>query len=119
LTPKLITFALVAAAAMALAAPWAQAALPKLQGTVGPDFSIHLKQGSRSLKSLRAGTYLLTVADRSPIHDFHLRGPGVNKVITSVAFVGKKSIKVKLRPGRYSYVCDPHHTIMHGSFTVH
>ena len=119
MTAKLVAFALVAAAATGLAAPWAEAALPKLQGTVGPDFSIHLKQGGRPVKSLRAGTYLLTIADRSPIHNFHLRGPGVNKVITSVAFVGKKTIKVKLRLGRYSYVCDPHHTIMHGSFTVH
>jgi hypothetical protein len=48
-----------------------------------------------------------------------LRGPGLNKVITSVAFVGRKTIKVKLRPGRYTYVCDPDHTIMHGSFVVH
>jgi plastocyanin len=41
----------------------------------------------------------------------------VNKVITTVAFIGTKTIKVKLRPGRYSYVCDPHHLLMHGSFS--
>lgn len=119
MTTKLIAFGLVAAAATVLAASWAEAAPPKLQGTVGPDFSIHLKQGGRPVKSLRAGTYLVTVADRSPIHNFHLRGPGVNKVITSVAFVGRKTINVKIRRGRYSYVCDPHHAIMHGSFIVH
>jgi hypothetical protein len=119
LTTKLITLALILAAAAVFAAARAGGAMPRLQGTVGPDFSIHLKQGGRLVKTLRAGSYLLTVADRSPIHDFHLKGPGVNKVITSVAFMGKKTIKVKMRPGRYSYVCDPHHTIMHGSFTVH
>jgi hypothetical protein len=119
LANKLIAFVVVSAALVALVAARAGATLPKLQGTVGPDFSIHLRQGGRPVRIFRPGTYLLTVADRSPIHDFHLRGPGVNKVITSVAFVGRKAIRVKLRPGRYSYVCDPHHTIMHGSFAVH
>jgi hypothetical protein len=90
-----------------------------LHGSVGPGFWIHLQHGGRPVKTLCSGTYLITVADRSAIHDFHLRGPGVDKVITSVAFVGRKTITVKLRPGRYSYVCDPHHTLMHGSFTVH
>ena len=113
------TAALITALAPALLAAPAGAALPKLQGTVGPDFSIHLKEGGRTVKRLPSGAYLLPVADRSSVHDFHLRGPGVNKVITGVAFVGRKTISVTLRPGRYSYVCDPHHTIMHGSFTVH
>ena len=89
-----------------------------MQGTVGPDFSIHLKQGGKTVKRLRTGTYLLIVADRSPIHNFHLRGPGVNKLVTGVAFVGRKTIRLRLRPGRYSYVCDPHRTLMHGTFTV-
>ncbi len=115
---KLLAVALVAATATALAAGRAGSALPKLQGTVGPDFSIHVRQGGRPLRRLPAGVYVIAVADRSPIHDFHLRGPGVNKVITTVAFVGTKTIKMKLAPGRYSYVCDPHHTLMHGSFTV-
>jgi hypothetical protein len=116
---KLKAALVLGALAAALAAAPAGSALPKLQGTVGPDFSIHLKQAGRPVNMLRAGSYLLTVADRSPIHDFHLRGPGVNRVVTSVAFVGRKTIRLKLRPGRYSYVCDPHHTIMQGSFTVH
>lgn len=115
---KLLAVALLAATATALATGRAGSALPKLQGTVGPDFSIHLKQNGRPLKTLRAGVYVIAVADRSPIHDFHLRGPGVNKVISGVAFVGTKTIKVRLKPGRYSYVCDPHHLLMHGSFTV-
>jgi len=72
---RLIAVALVAAAATALAAGQAGSAPPKLQGTVGPDFSIHLKQNGRPLKTLRAGVYVIVVADRSPIHDFHLRGP--------------------------------------------
>jgi hypothetical protein len=115
---ELIAVALVAATAGAVAVGRAGSALPRLQGTVGPDFSIHLKQGGRPVKKLRTGVYVVRVADRSPIHDFHLKGPGVNKVITSVAFVGTKTVKVRLKPGLYTYVCDPHHVLMHGSFRV-
>lgn len=117
---KLIAVALIAATATAaaVAAGRAGSAPPRLQGTVGPGFWIHLKHDGRPVKTLRAGTYMITVSDRSPIHDFHLKGPGVNKVITTVAFIGTKTIKVQLRPGRYTYVCDPHHLLMHGSFKV-
>jgi plastocyanin len=54
------------------------------------------------------------------MHNFHLKGPGVNKQITSVAFVGTKTVTVKLTKGKYTYVCDPHATIpsMKGTFTV-
>ena len=96
----------------------AGAAVPKLRGTVGPGFTIQLKQGPKRVTKLRAGTYRLVVSDRSPIHDFHLSGPGLNKVVTRVPFVGTKTIKIRLRRGTYRYVCDPHRTLMHGRFTV-
>jgi hypothetical protein len=94
------------------------AATPQLLGTVRPGFSIDLRQGGRPVQTLSAGVYLITVGDRSAIHDFHLRGPGVNKVITSVAFVGTKTIKVRLIGGLYSFRCDPDRTLMHGTFRV-
>jgi hypothetical protein len=118
LARKLVVVALVAATATTVHAAPGASAVPRLRGTVGPGFSIHLKQSGRPMKTLRAGAYLIMVADRSPIHDFHLRGPGVNKVITSVAFVGTKTIKVELKPGLYTYGCDPHHVLMHRSFRV-
>ena len=96
----------------------AGAAVPKLRGTVGPGFTIQLKQGAKRVSKLRPGTYLLAVLDRSPIHDFHISGPGLNKVVTRVPFVGTKTIKIRLRRGTYRYVCDPHRTLMHGRFTV-
>ena len=37
---------------------------------------------------------------------------------TSVAGTGSSTWTVKLSKGTYKYVCDPHKTIMHGSFTV-
>jgi plastocyanin len=103
--------------ALAVAAP-AGAALPKLAGTVGPGFTITLKRFGKPLASLKAGTYSITVSDKSNIHNFHLRGPGVNKQITAVGFVGTKSITVKLTKGVYRFVCDPHATTMKGSFKV-
>lgn len=113
--------ALVAAglvAALALAAPiGATGSATKLTGTVGPGFTITLKKGSAKVKTLKAGTYMITVNDKSNIHDFHLTGPGVNKMITTIGFKGTKSVTVKLKKGRYTYRCDPHPTMV-GHFTV-
>ena len=92
--------------------------MPKLRGTVGPGFTIQLKQGAKRVSKLRAGTYLLVFSDRSPIHDFHISGPGLNGVVTRGPFVGTKTIKIKLKRGTYRCVCDPHRTLMHGRFTV-
>jgi plastocyanin len=58
------------------------------------------------------------VRDRSDIHNFHLRGPGVNKRITGVDFEGTKSVTLRLRKGTYRYQCDPHSSDMHGRFKV-
>jgi plastocyanin len=114
-----ITAVLAAAAVGALmfAAP-AAPALPRLVGTVGPGFTITLKKGGRKVTRLRAGRYAFVVTDRSGIHNFHVRGPGVNKVITGLGFTGRKTVTLKLRPGRYTYVCDPHKPSMRGSFRV-
>jgi plastocyanin len=108
---------LVAAAALVLSAP-AGAAPKALNGSVGPGFTISLTSGGSKVTSLKAGTYRFDVTDRSSIHDFHLSGPGVNKVITSVSFQGRKSVILKLARGTYRYVCDPHSSIMRGSFRV-
>ena len=107
----------VVATALAVAAP-SNAALPKLTGTVGPGFTITLTKLGKKVTLLKAGTYSITVTDKSNIHTFHLIGPGVNKEITSIDLVGKKTVIVKLKKGTYKYFCDPHQTIMHGSFKV-
>jgi plastocyanin len=111
--------AVVIAAVFAVAALLpAVAAAKTLSGTVGPGFTISLKSGGKKVKSVKAGRYTIRVSDKSSIHDFHLRGPGVNKVITSVGFKGTKSTSVKLKKGTYRYVCDPHSSEMKGSFKV-
>jgi plastocyanin len=88
-----------------------------LNGTVGPGFTITLKKGSSKVTSLRHGKYTIKISDKSNIHNFHLSGPGVNKK-TSVPSTGTTTWSVTLKKGTYRFVCDPHATMMHGSFTV-
>ena len=105
LTTILATFALTSST---LAAGSAK----PLTGTVGPGFTITMNK-----KTVKSGTYVITVHDLASIHDFHLTGPGVNKK-TSVAGTGTTKWTVKLTKGTYHFVCDPHQTIMHGVLNV-
>jgi plastocyanin len=109
--------ALAAIAAAVVAVPAAGAATGKLVATDGPGFTISVKQGGKVVKTLKAGTYTVTVQDKSNIHNFHLTGPGVNKK-TSVGAKGTTTWKVTLKKGTYRYVCDPHASFMKGSFSV-
>jgi protocatechuate 3,4-dioxygenase beta subunit len=97
-------------AALALAAPTGAMSPTKLTGTTGPGYTITLKKGSATVRTLRAGKYTITVSDKSNIHNFRLKGPGVNKQITTLAFKGTKTVTVTLRVGKYTYQCDPHTT---------
>ena len=107
----------VAASALALTAAPSQAALPKLVGTVGPGFTITLKSGGKVVRTLKPGKYALTIGDKSAIHNFHLKGPGVN-VDSGVYRQGTKTYTITLKRGKYSFVCTPHAASMKGSFTV-
>jgi hypothetical protein len=113
---------LVVAAALAVAvtivASVALAADGKLTGTVGPGFTIKLV-GADGLpvQRLAPGTYEVAVDDRSPEHNFHLSGPGVD-VATPVDDIGAQTFAVTLRDGRYTFVCDPHALTMRGGFDV-
>jgi plastocyanin len=110
---KRTTAVLLVLAIAALAALPALAATPKFTGTVGPGFTI-----SMAKKPTKAGRITLVVTDKSSIHNFHLKGPGVN-VKTTVPFTGTKTFKnLALKKGKYSFLCDPHPTTMKGSFTI-
>ena len=89
-----------------------------LDGTTGPGFKIALTQKGKPVKTLAPGTYEIRVSDRSTIHDFALRGPGVSTEITTVAGTGTRSATVTLRRGTYTYFCTPHASMMRGSFRV-
>jgi plastocyanin len=109
---KSLAAVVLVATLAALAALPALAAVPVLPATVGPGFTIVMKK-----KPTKAGTYKLVVSDKSSIHNFHLTGPGVN-VKTSVSAVGTKTFTIKLKKGKYTFVCDPHKTVMKGSFVI-
>jgi plastocyanin len=83
-----------------------------LTGTVGPGFTITMNK-----KTVKAGTYVITIHDLASIHDFHLTGAGVDKK-TSITGTGTTKWTVKLKKGTYRFMCDPHRTIMHGVLTV-
>ncbi len=108
---KLIAALVLAAVGATLVALPVFAATPKLTGTVGPGFTISMK------KPTKAGKYTLVVSDKSSIHNFHLKGPGVN-VKTTVPATGKKTFTVTVKKGKYTFLCDPHPTSMKGSFTI-
>ena len=111
--------ALAAAAVMLAVVPAALARSSggTLVGTDGPGFTITLTSGGKKVTKLAAGSYTITIHDKSNIHNFHLTGPGVNKK-TSVGGTGTTTWKVTLKKGKYTYVCDPHASFMKGSFTV-
>ena len=90
-----------------------------LDGEVGPGFKIEVSQNGQDAETVKAGTYTLKVEDKAKIHDFHLIGPGVDKVVTDVPFKGEKTVTVTLQKGTYTYQCDPHAARgMKGTFTV-
>jgi plastocyanin len=119
---RLTALLAVAAASLALvaslgAAPAAPAAPVKLKGMVGPGETIVLKKGSARVSTLKRGRYTFVVSDRSDEHNFRLRGP-VGRQITSISATGTKTVTLTLKPGRYTYLCDPHARDMIGSFRV-
>jgi plastocyanin len=109
----------VAATALATAGGGSADAAKTVNGTVGPGFTIGLAIQGKKVTKLKVGTpYRFVIRDRAAIHDFHLTGPGLNRVLTSVPFTGTKSFVLRLRKGSYRFVCDPHSGIMHGRFLV-
>jgi plastocyanin len=113
---KLVALAAIMAALIVPGA-FASSTATTLNGTDGPGFTITLKKAGVKVTKLKHGAYVIKVADKSSIHNFHLKGPGVDKK-TGVAFTGSKTWTVTLKAGKYTYVCDPHASFMKGSFTV-
>jgi plastocyanin len=111
----------VAATATAFAVTGGGSAAPAktVNGKVGPGFTIGLTMQGKKVTRLKAGTaYRFVIADLASSHDFHLSGPGYNRVLTGVGFTGTKSFVLRLKKGTYHFQCDPHAGFMHGGFTV-
>ena len=111
--------AVVVAAVLVAGASARRSATPVLTGTVGPGFTINLKQGSKAVKTLKAGTYKFVIHDKSSIHGWSLDGPhGFAKDISPVPFTGTKTVTLKLKAGGYKFYCPAHEAEMFGHFTV-
>ena len=91
---------------------------PKLSGSVGPDYTITLRNADGvKVTHLDPGMYDIQVQDNSGFHNFHLSGPGADKA-TGVEETGTQTWTVTFQNGTYVYVCDEHSSSMRGSFTV-
>jgi plastocyanin len=109
----------VVAAALAVAGSGMAGSSTTVNGTVGPGFTIGLTMQGKKVTTLKAGTaYRFVISDRADIHDFHLSGPGLNRVLSGVEDTGTKTFVLRLKKGTYRFVCDPHFSIMHGTFRV-
>ena len=100
----------------------AQASTPKLIGTVGPGYTITLKQGAAKVKTLKAGKYTFVVTDKAAIHNFKIErekgGPKIEKMLTGTSFQGKKTVTMTLKTGSWKYYCSIHEPQMFGFFKV-
>ncbi|MDQ1460589.1 MAG: hypothetical protein QOI08_2073 [Actinomycetota bacterium] len=118
---RLLALGVVVAAAAALTATaFARHTMtPTLVGTVGPGYTIKLTVGGKKVARLKAGSYTFVLHDRASIHAWSLDGPhGFAKDLTTVPFIGTKTVTLKLKAGAYKYYCPPHESMMFGHFTV-
>ncbi|MFN2470257.1 MAG: hypothetical protein ABR583_04570 [Gaiellaceae bacterium] len=66
---------------------------------------------------LDPGAYTVRVVDEGDLHNFHVKGPGVDRT-TDVIGTGTVSWDVEVTDGTYTYLCDVHPTSMRKTFTV-
>jgi plastocyanin len=87
----------------------------KLSGKVTSK-AISLKKGGTRVKSVAQGKFKVTVSDTSKTQNFHLRGPGVNK-LTGIKARSTATWTLRLKQGKYTYRSDKSRKLR-GSFTV-
>ena len=115
---RLLAILPVATALLVAPAAMSRSTSTTVYGTVGPGYTITLKTAAgKKVTRVPHGTVVFKIRDRSSDHNFHLHGKVTDKS-TEVALKGSYTWKLKLRAGIYTYKCDPHEIIMHGSFKV-
>lgn len=120
MTHRIRILVLAAGTALAaLASPTVALAQTRLIGTVADPGTISLRtEAGATVTDLAAGTYTIEVRDQSINHNFHLSGPGVDQR-TDVETIQTQTWTVTLQDrARYTFVCDPHNTVMRGTFTT-
>jgi hypothetical protein len=112
--------AVPAAAALALALVPAAAGAPTLlHATVGPYRVIQLRDAEgTAVERVRAGLVSFRILDHSSTVNFCLKGPGLNKALTTLAFAGTKTVTLRLRRGAYTFYDASEPGAMRGTFRV-
>jgi hypothetical protein len=112
----------LAAGALASAVQAGATRYPRLEGTVGPGFTITLRDShAKRVTNAKAGTYTFVVRDRASSHDFTLEqvsGGAFEQVLTGDGLTGTRTVTVKLTPGKWRYFCVAHEPAMFGFFMV-
>ena len=86
-----VTAAIAVALSVAGAALSRGSAAPVLTGTDGPGYTITLKKSGKLVKTLKAGSYMFVINDKSNFHGYSLDGPhGFAKDFTKIPFVGQE-----------------------------
>jgi plastocyanin len=94
----------------------AVSANPQLVATVGPGFTIRLMHPDGSIVTkVDPGVYDIVVQDLAEEHNFHLSGLDVNE-FTAVEAIVNVTWTVTFKDARYTFQCDPHSSMMRGSF---
>ena len=120
---SLVTVLVAAAAVLVPASARPQAAAIDLFGSVGPGFTISLKDSTgATVTHVDPGAYHITVQNLSDpasgvVHNFHLKGPGGVDMSTPGA-PGTTTFDVTFVDGTYNYLCDFHPLQMHKTFTA-
>lgn len=116
---RVFALALLAVAGILAASPAGADTPQPLKAHTGPGFEIGLVDANgAAVKAIdAAGSYTFTIEDLSELHNFHLVGPGIDRA-TSIEGSGTETWTLELANGTYNYYCDPHATLMKGSFTV-
>lgn len=121
LRPSLLLPLALAAALLLPGSGGAARTATTLHATVGCQtfcYAISIKNSAGvGITRIPPGSYSIEVRDLSPDHNFHLRGPGVDRA-TTVPGTGTTTWDVTLVAGTYAFNCDAHPANMKGSFRV-
>lgn len=125
---RLLLPLVLGAGVLAFVAQTQAVSAPKLTGTVGPGFSINLKDATgKRVTKLKAGKYTFMVTDKASSHNFVLEKPlpkkkgkpAFEKVMTTVGqTVKNKPFTITLTKGKWEVYCAPHESGMKQRFTV-
>ena len=77
-----------------------------------------LRAAGRGDRAVKTGArWIASQANADGGFNFALKG-AMKKTLTGVSFTGTKTVTIKLKKGKYTYYCQPHASLMKGSFTV-